>query len=63
MESLASGTQPCLGCLDVLVQRILYVVTLHPQLASCWVMALNPRDEAVRLVRLGAPLDLELVDR
>ena len=31
MESLASMTLPCLGRLDVLVQRILNVVTLHPQ--------------------------------
>ena len=32
MESLASVTLPCLGCIDVLVQRLLYVVALHPQL-------------------------------
>jgi hypothetical protein len=30
---------------------------------NCWVMAPNPRDEVVRLVRLGAPVELELVDR
>ena len=33
MESLAGVTLPCLGCLDVFVQRILNVVTLHPQFA------------------------------
>jgi hypothetical protein len=33
VESFASVTLPCLGCLDVLVQHILNVVTLHPQLA------------------------------
>ena len=33
VESLASVTLPCLGCLDVLVQRILSVVALYPQLA------------------------------
>ena len=32
VESLASVTLPCLGCIDVLVQRFLYVVALHPQL-------------------------------
>ena len=32
MESLASETLPCLGTVDVLVQRLLYVVALHPQL-------------------------------
>ena len=32
VESLASVTLPCLGCLDVLVQGILNVVTLYPQL-------------------------------
>ena len=32
MESLAGVTLPCLGSIDVLVQRLLYVVTLHPQL-------------------------------
>ena len=32
VESLASVTLPCLGCLDVLVQRILNVVAFHPQL-------------------------------
>ena len=32
VESLASVTLPCLGCIDVLVQRLLYVVALHPQL-------------------------------
>ena len=32
MESLASVTLPCLGCIDVLVQRFLYVVALHSQL-------------------------------
>ena len=32
MESLTSVTLPCLGCIDVLVQRLLYVVALHPQL-------------------------------
>ena len=32
MESLASVTLPCLGCIDVLVQCLLYVVALHPQL-------------------------------
>ena len=32
VESLASVTLPCLGYIDVLVQRILIVVTLHLQL-------------------------------
>ena len=32
VESLASVMLPCLGTIDVLVQRLLYVVTLHPQL-------------------------------
>ena len=32
VESLASVTLPCLGCIDVLVQRLLYIVALHPQL-------------------------------
>ena len=32
VESLTSVTLPCLGCIDVLVQRFLYVVALHPQL-------------------------------
>ena len=32
MESFASVTLPCLGTVDVLVQRLLYVVSLHPQL-------------------------------
>ena len=32
VESLASVTLPCLGCIDVLVHRLLYVVVLHPQL-------------------------------
>ena len=32
VESLASVTLPCLGCLDVLVQRLLYVDALLPQL-------------------------------
>ena len=32
VESLGSVTLPCLGCIDVLVQRLLYVVALHPQL-------------------------------
>ena len=32
VESLASVTLPCLGTVDVLVQRLLYVVALHPQL-------------------------------
>jgi len=32
VESLVSVAQPCLGCIDVLVQRLLYVVALHPQL-------------------------------
>ena len=31
MESFASVTLPCLGIVDVLVQRLLYVVALHPQ--------------------------------
>ena len=33
VESLASVTLPCLGTVDVLVQRVLYVVALHPQLS------------------------------
>ena len=32
VDSLASVTLSCLGVVDVLVQRLLYVVTLHPQL-------------------------------
>ena len=32
VESLTSVTLPCLGSIDVLVQRLLYVVALHPQL-------------------------------
>ena len=32
VDSLASVTLPCLGCIDVLVQHLLYVVALHPQL-------------------------------
>ena len=32
VESLASVMMPCLGCIDVLVQRLLYVVALHQQL-------------------------------
>ena len=32
VESLASVMLPCLGTIDVLVQRLLYVVALHPQL-------------------------------
>ena len=32
VESLASVTLPCLGTVDVLVQHLLYVVSLHPQL-------------------------------
>ena len=32
VDSLASVTLTCLGCIDVLVQCILYVVALHPQL-------------------------------
>jgi len=33
MESFACVTLSCLGCLNVLVQRILSVTNLHPQLA------------------------------
>jgi len=32
VDSFASVTLPCLGSIDVSVQRLLYVVTLHPQL-------------------------------
>ena len=32
VDSFASVTLPCLGIADVLVQYLLYVVTLHPQL-------------------------------
>ena len=32
MDSFASVMLPCLGIVDVLVQCLLYVVTLHPQL-------------------------------
>ena len=32
VESLASVTLPCLGYIDVLVQCLLYVVALYPQL-------------------------------
>ena len=34
VESLASVTLPCLGTVDVLVQRLFYVVALHPQLTK-----------------------------
>ena len=33
VDPFASVTLPCLGCIDVLVQRLLYVVALHPQLS------------------------------
>ena len=33
MDPFASVTLPCLGSIDVLVQRLLYVVALHPQLS------------------------------
>ena len=32
VDSFASVTLPCLGIVDVLVQHLLYVVALHPQL-------------------------------
>ena len=32
VDSFASVTLPCLGIVDVLVQRLLYIVALHPQL-------------------------------
>ena len=32
VDSFTSVTLPCLGIVDVLVQRLLYVVALHPQL-------------------------------
>ena len=32
VDSFDSVTLPCLCIVDVLVQRLLYVVTLHPQL-------------------------------
>ena len=32
MDPFASVTLPCLGSIDVLVQRLVYVVALHPQL-------------------------------
>ena len=32
VDSFAGVTLPCLGIVDVLVQRLLYVVALHPQL-------------------------------
>ena len=32
VESLADVTLPCLSVVDVLVQRLLYVFALHPQL-------------------------------
>ena len=63
VDSFASVTLPRLGIVDVLVQRLLYVVALHPQLPSCWVMAPKPRDEDVRLMRFGAPPEQELGDR
>ena len=34
VDSFASVTLPCLGCIDVLVQHLLYVVTMHPQLLA-----------------------------
>ena len=33
VESLAGVMLPCLGTVDVLVQRLLYVVALHPQIS------------------------------
>ena len=33
VDPFASVTLPCLGIVDVLVQRLLYVVTLNPQLS------------------------------
>ena len=63
MDSFASVTLPCLGSIDVLVQRLLYVVALHPSSPSYWLMAPKPRDEDVHLMRFGAPPELELVDR
>ena len=33
VDSFSSVTLPCLGVVDVLVQRPLYVVTLHPPLS------------------------------
>ena len=32
VDPFASVTLPCLGIVDVLVQHLLYVITLHPQL-------------------------------
>ena len=32
VDSFASVTLPCLGCIVVLMQHLLYVVALHPQL-------------------------------
>ena len=32
VDSFTSLTLPCLGSIDVLVQHLLYVVALHPQL-------------------------------
>ena len=32
VDSFANVTLPCLGCIDLLVQHLLYVVALHPQL-------------------------------
>ena len=32
VDSFTSVTLPCLGSIDVLVQHLLYVVALHPQL-------------------------------
>ena len=33
MESFASVMLPCLSCINMLVQHLLYVVALHPQLS------------------------------
>ena len=44
--------------------RVSWMLSLCTRsLPNCWVMAPNPRDETVHLARLGAPLELELVDR
>ena len=64
VESFASVMLPCLGIVNVLVQHLLYVVTPCTRSSpSCWVMVPKPRDEDVRLMRFGAPPELELVDR
>ena len=70
-----TATTPCRGssravwrCHDWVVSMCWFSVScmLSPctrRSLSCWVMAPKPRDEDVRLMRFGAPPELELVNR